>query len=91
MEMHDGNDYNEVWSDSKKDAEWEGFREAAPHVEFNNRIEVWIELDLVESLLNAGQVTLAQAGLLGLVPRCRIDHFQFSFGVEADRCHPKAA
>ena len=45
---------NEFWRDSEKDAEWKSLHQAPTNIAFDNRVELRMDLNPVESVLNGG-------------------------------------
>jgi hypothetical protein len=91
MEMHDSCYFNQVWFNPKKYSERKRLGQATPDITIDNWEKLGIQLDSVDRILYRSEISPAQADLLGLVPRCRIDHFRLRFWVETDWIHPSDA
>ena len=64
--------------------------QAATCVVLDYCIDSGVNLDPIEGVLNGSEEAFAQAGLLGLVPRRRIGHLLFRFGMETARLQTRA-
>jgi len=91
MQVHDGHHLDEVLSRLVKHSEGKCLGEAATYTALNNRVELWADLDPVERVLHRCKKPFAETGLLGLVPRPRVDHLGFGLGMKTDGFHSSAA